>query len=43
MALLESALQAALHGDSHIVGVCGLPGSGKSRLCYEFSRAMPDG
>ena len=37
MALLELALQAALHGDSHIVGVCGLPGSGKSRLCYEFA------
>nr|WP_201833479.1 adenylate/guanylate cyclase domain-containing protein [Microvirga zambiensis] len=37
IAQLEAALQAALRGDSYIVGVCGPPGSGKSRLCYEFA------
>lgn len=34
---LESSLQAALRGGSHVVGICGSAGSGKSRLCYEFA------
>ncbi|WP_262031230.1 ATP-binding protein [Microvirga sp. Mcv34] len=38
MAELEASLQAALRGESRIVGICGAAGSGKSRLCYEFSR-----
>ncbi|WP_262296749.1 adenylate/guanylate cyclase domain-containing protein [Microvirga sesbaniae] len=38
MAILENALQAALRGNSHVVGICGSAGSGKSRLCYEFAR-----
>jgi len=38
MADLEAALQAALRGQSHIVGICGSAGSGKSRLCYEFAQ-----
>jgi len=37
MMRLETALQAALRGGSYIVGVRGAPGSGKSRLCYEFA------
>jgi adenylate cyclase len=37
MADLEASLQAALRGESHIVGICGSAGSGKSRLCYEFA------
>jgi class 3 adenylate cyclase/tetratricopeptide (TPR) repeat protein len=37
MASLEASLQAALLGESHVVGICGSAGSGKSRLCYEFS------
>lgn len=37
MADLEASLQASLRGESHIVGICGSAGSGKSRLCYEFA------
>ncbi|MPR09595.1 AAA family ATPase [Microvirga tunisiensis] len=37
MSDLESSLQAALRGESHVVGICGSAGSGKSRLCYEFA------
>lgn len=35
---LEAALQAALRGESQIVGICGSAGSGKSRLCFEFAQ-----
>jgi adenylate cyclase len=37
MADLEASLQAALRGESRIVGIRGSAGSGKSRLCYEFA------
>jgi adenylate cyclase len=37
MAELEASLQAALRGESHIVGISGSAGSGKSRLCHEFA------
>ncbi|MBQ0821412.1 AAA family ATPase [Microvirga sp. HBU67558] len=37
MAALEFSLQAALRGQSHVVGICGSAGSGKSRLCFEFA------
>ncbi|MEE1611432.1 adenylate/guanylate cyclase domain-containing protein [Microvirga sp. CF3016] len=44
MADLEASLQAALRGESHVVGICGSAGSGKSRLCYEFAeRCRRDG
>ncbi|WP_114944554.1 ATP-binding protein [Microvirga calopogonii] len=35
---LEASFQAALRGESHIVGICGAAGSGKSRLCFEFAQ-----
>ncbi|MGO4524148.1 adenylate/guanylate cyclase domain-containing protein [Microvirga sp. 2MCAF35] len=38
MADLEASFQTALRGESHIVGICGSAGSGKSRLCYEFAQ-----
>ena len=37
MATLQRALLAAERGNGQIVGVVGAPGTGKSRLCFEFS------
>jgi adenylate cyclase len=37
MAALEAALGRAIAGDSQVVGVVAEPGTGKSRLCYEFA------
>ena len=35
--MLQRALRGAKSGDSKIIGISGSPGSGKSRLCYEFA------
>ena len=37
LSLLESALESALNGRGGVVGVVAEPGTGKSRLCYEFA------
>jgi class 3 adenylate cyclase len=37
MAALESALEQAIAGTAQVVGVVAEPGTGKSRLCYEFT------
>jgi class 3 adenylate cyclase len=37
MAALEAALERALAGNSQVVGVVADPGTGKSRLCFEFA------
>ncbi|HEV2549915.1 MAG TPA: adenylate/guanylate cyclase domain-containing protein, partial [Stellaceae bacterium] len=37
MEALQRALQDAEDGDSHVIGISGDPGTGKSRLCYEFA------
>jgi class 3 adenylate cyclase len=37
MAVLEGALQQAIAGNAQVVGVVAEPGTGKSRLCYEFA------
>lgn len=34
---LERALQYATSGHGNVVGICGSPGLGKSRLCFEFA------
>jgi hypothetical protein len=36
MAALEAALERAIAGNAQVVGVVAEPGTGKSRLCYEF-------
>ncbi len=36
MTVLDAALQAAQNGKSQVIGICGVAGSGKSRLCFEF-------
>src|SRR5262249_54437841 len=36
MAALEAALEQAIAGNAQVVGVVAEPGTGKSRLCYEF-------
>jgi class 3 adenylate cyclase/tetratricopeptide (TPR) repeat protein len=36
MAALEAALEQAIAGNAQFVGVVGEPGTGKSRLCYQF-------
>jgi adenylate cyclase len=46
MATLEVALEQAIAGNAQVVGVVAEPGTGKSRLCYEFAercraRAIP--
>jgi class 3 adenylate cyclase len=38
-ALLQAALDAAIHGSGRVVGVVGDAGIGKSRLCYEFTES----
>jgi class 3 adenylate cyclase/tetratricopeptide (TPR) repeat protein len=37
MATLEAALEQAVAGNAQVVGVVAEPGTGKSRLCYEFA------
>src|SRR5438093_8326460 len=37
MAALETALERAISGNTQVVGVVAEPGTGKSRLCYEFA------
>jgi predicted ATPase len=37
MAALEAALERAIAGNGQVVGVVAEPGTGKSRLCYEFA------
>jgi class 3 adenylate cyclase/tetratricopeptide (TPR) repeat protein len=37
-AALEAALEQALAGEGHTIGIRGEPGGGKSRLVYEFAR-----
>jgi class 3 adenylate cyclase/tetratricopeptide (TPR) repeat protein len=37
MAALEAALEQASAGNAQVVGVVAEPGTGKSRLCYEFA------
>ncbi len=37
MAALEAALDQAIAGNAQVVGVVAEPGTGKSRLCYEFA------
>jgi class 3 adenylate cyclase len=37
MASLEAALEQAIAGNAQVVGVVAEPGTGKSRLCYEFA------
>src|SRR5262249_20162747 len=36
-AALEAALERAISGNAQVVGVVAEPGTGKSRLCYEFA------
>src|SRR5262249_47561960 len=37
MTVLETALERAIGGNAQVVGVVAEPGTGKSRLCYEFA------
>jgi hypothetical protein len=37
LAVLEAALERAIAGNAQVVGVVAEPGTGKSRLCYEFA------
>src|SRR5262245_11408829 len=37
IAALEAALEQAIAGNAQVVGVVAEPGTGKSRLCYEFA------
>jgi class 3 adenylate cyclase/tetratricopeptide (TPR) repeat protein len=37
MATLEAALEQAVAGTAQVVGIVAEPGTGKSRLCYEFA------
>src|SRR5262249_49781939 len=37
IAALEAALEQAIVGDAQVVGIVAEPGTGKSRLCYEFA------
>jgi class 3 adenylate cyclase/tetratricopeptide (TPR) repeat protein len=37
MTVLETALERAIAGNAQVVGVVAEPGTGKSRLCYEFA------
>lgn len=38
LALLQQAQRLAEVGDAQVIGVSGGPGTGKSRLCYEFAQ-----
>src|SRR5215468_8924120 len=37
MSSLEAALERAIGGNAQVVGIVAEPGTGKSRLCYEFA------
>jgi predicted ATPase len=37
MTVVEAALQQAIAGNAQVIGVVADPGTGKSRLCYEFA------
>src|SRR5262249_12842059 len=37
MTALEAALEQAIAGNAQVVGIVAEPGTGKSRLCYEFA------
>jgi class 3 adenylate cyclase len=37
MTVLETALERAIAGSAQVIGVVAEPGTGKSRLCYEFT------
>src|SRR5262249_39914921 len=37
MKVLETALEQAIAGNAQVVGIVAEPGTGKSRLCYEFA------
>src|SRR5262249_11299940 len=39
MAVLEAALEKAITANAQVVGVVAEPGTGKSRLCYEFAES----
>lgn len=39
LALLQQALRLAEAGDAQVIGISGGPGTGKSRLCYEFAQS----
>jgi hypothetical protein len=39
MAALQAALERAIAGNAQVLGVVAEPGTGKSRLCYEFAEA----
>jgi len=38
IAMLQRALQSAENGHTSVIGISGAPGSGKSRLCFEFAQ-----
>jgi class 3 adenylate cyclase/tetratricopeptide (TPR) repeat protein len=38
IAILQRALQRAENDDTRVIGVSGAPGTGKSRLCFEFAQ-----
>ena len=38
LAVIKRTLQNAEQGDTKVLGISGAPGSGKSRLCYEFAK-----
>ena len=38
LGVLQRALQAAENGQATAIGIAGPPGTGKSRLCYEFAQ-----
>jgi class 3 adenylate cyclase/tetratricopeptide (TPR) repeat protein len=42
MTVLQSAWSSTQAGDTKVVGISGPPGSGKSRLCYEFAESCRD-
>jgi class 3 adenylate cyclase/tetratricopeptide (TPR) repeat protein len=35
--MLQRALRSTENGDTRVIGISGAPGTGKSRLCYEFA------
>jgi predicted ATPase/class 3 adenylate cyclase len=37
MAALEAALERTISGNAQVIGIVAEPGTGKSRLCYEFA------
>src|SRR5579871_280073 len=38
IAMLQRALRSAENDDTRVIGVSGAPGTGKSRLCFEFAQ-----